>query len=116
MVAFRGRKEEEKEGEKCEFVVSGVVRGGGMAGSSPRENEAARAPKKRGTRQGGWCENRGQGLRLGTQVKGVRSAVFWTVSIVSGLFIRDSAVDFAFSSGCSRRRGEDRAKMARYAI
>ena len=37
----------------------------------------------------------GQGLRLGTQVKGVRSTVFWTVSIVSGLFIGDGAAGFA---------------------
>jgi len=66
--------------------------------------------------QEGWCENRGQGLRLGTQVKGVRSAVFWTVSIVSGLFIRDDAVGFALSSSSSPRAGEDRAKMACYAI
>lgn len=29
------------------------------------------------------------------QVKGVRSTVFWTVSIVSGLFIRDGAARFA---------------------
>lgn len=39
----------------------------------------------------------GQGLRLGAQVKGVRSTVFWTVSIVSGLFIRGDAA-LLFSS------------------
>lgn len=79
-----------------------------------RRCEATRAAKKGGEGgthdergEEGWCENRGQGLRLGTQVKGVRSAVFWTVSIVSGLFIRDGAAGFAFSSPSSR---EERAK------
>lgn len=69
------------------------------------ESAKRREPRRKGG--GGGCENRGQGLRLGTQVKGVRSAVFWTVSIVSGLFIRDGAAGFAFSSPSSR---EERAK------
>lgn len=88
----------------------------GVAESWLRRERGGESPEERGPQQGGWCENRGQGLRLGTQVKGVRSAVFWTVSIVSRLFIRDGAAGFALFSSSSRRAGEDRAKMARYAI
>lgn len=59
-----------------------------------RPARAARAVEEKWWGEGGQaalCREAGQGLRLGAQVKGVRSTVFWTVSIVSGLFIRDDA-------------------------